>query len=183
LDLWRQTSGMETTRSRKPSIERQMTMSKTEKKQTKPVMKLKLNKRQWNRAGKRWSDKPTGNSVVYLSFLNETVLDNLANRTSRPHVELKPFIVERLQRLGINTEHMRWNPKAGCGMCPCSPGFVLPNHKGYDIWVTVGSDVKPRTNDEEAHHRAAQIMTDPTMPPLGANTLDPKKITEILHGK
>lgn len=135
-------------------------------------IKLKIQEREWrkNRGGRRRdADKVTGKTVVYLDFKGETILDNVANRTSRPHQEVKPRIEAKLKKAGIDTTGMRWNQYAGCS-CPCSPGFVLPKDRGKDIWAVI-TGLKPRTNDAEAYNRAAQIASDPTMPPLSANTL------------
>lgn len=32
---------------------------------------------------------------------------------------------------------LSFNRNAGCGSCPCSPGFVASEHTGRNFWVTV----------------------------------------------
>ena len=78
---------------------------------------------------------------VYLSFPQESILDNLVNRHSRPWSALKPLVEAELREAGY-AGRVRWSKHAGCKMCPCSPGFVLDGNLDYseplDIWVTVG---------------------------------------------
>lgn len=68
------------------------------------------------------------------------VLEDLTNRTRRPHNAWKPRVIEALSRIGIEFDYLGWDQYAGCASCPCSPGFV-PRDKdalrGWDFWVTL----------------------------------------------
>ena len=66
------------------------------------------------------------------------VLEDLENRTRRPHDLYKPTALEVLARLGIEVERLTWSQRAGCS-CPCSPGFILTGDAqiGLDIWITI----------------------------------------------
>ncbi len=81
-------------------------------------------------------------SRVYFFPENETVLENLLqgrhNRPFREYRKLLPFV---LRHLGQDTPKASWSSKAGCSMCPCSPGFILDTTAlGIDIFVTVIDD-------------------------------------------
>lgn len=97
---------------------------------------------------------------VYVNCPDESVFDNFANRVARPHLVWKPRVVEALKRIGV-TGKLSWNIKAGCSMCPCSPGFILTGSGlpgGVDIWVTL-PDVPTVADghDEERLSRAFQL--------------------------
>jgi len=82
---------------------------------------------------------------VYVSTENYSVLENLLNRRNRPYTEWKP-VVEKMLRDDFNVDtnlvKVSWSQKAGCMMCPCSPGFIIKprytimntcyNAPGYD---------------------------------------------------
>lgn len=70
---------------------------------------------------------------VYFSPENETVMENfLEGRHTRPVTELKKLVPAVLAQLGFEDMRVTWSVKAGCGMCPCSPGFIITPgaHKG-----------------------------------------------------
>jgi len=52
------------------------------------------------------------------------VLEDLANRTRRPHQIWKPLVLKILEQVGISDVKLRWSQRAGCS-CPCSPGFII----------------------------------------------------------
>jgi hypothetical protein len=57
--------------------------------------------------------------------------------------------------------------EAGCS-CGCSPGFVVADSRGKDVWVTLTANA-PKTSgkpeeEAEAAHRTAALVGDPTMP-------------------
>lgn len=56
------------------------------------------------------------------------VIEDLTNRCRRPHGLYRQEVRDLFEQLNvpIDIEGMRWNQNAGCSMCPCSPGFVLP---------------------------------------------------------
>jgi hypothetical protein len=76
--------------------------------------------------GESWRER-TKKSRLYVSPKGEGLMANFVNRHHRPNVEWAKLVrAEVLPILGIPTKGMRWNVHAGCGMCPCSPGFILP---------------------------------------------------------
>jgi len=102
---------------------------------------------------------------VYVDVPNETILENLMNRRNRPFTEYKkhimPAVLEMLPAMishiadndGVNVSRVskldglkaRWSQRAGCSMCPCSPGFIVDGIKAewyqeVDIWVSVGEN-------------------------------------------
>ena len=74
----------------------------------------------------------------------ETIMENLMNRTSRPYKEWKKMVIPALQNMGFTDEDLdgiqiKWSQKAGCTMCPCSPGFIIQGRTmkttGTVAWV------------------------------------------------
>jgi hypothetical protein len=84
--------------------------------------------------------RPYDESRVFVDFEGETVFDNLNNRVARPYTQLRPIVIEKLKAEGIEFTKIRWSRKAGCRMCPCSPGFIIEGHYGKDFWLTVTDD-------------------------------------------
>jgi hypothetical protein len=85
-------------------------------------------------------ERPTDPMRVFISFKGETILDNLNNRVSRPHNQLKPIVEAALFLEGIEHTKIRWSQKAGCRMCPCSPGFIVEGtsfENRRDFYLTV----------------------------------------------
>lgn len=87
---------------------------------------------------------------IYVSEVGESVLDNLENRTGRPVDAYRAAVKEILPMLGLAGHKVTWSQKAGCSMCPCSPGFLLkaPTGRRYryepetgpcDIWVRISA--------------------------------------------
>jgi hypothetical protein len=84
---------------------------------------------------------------MYVSVADETIMDNLANRKRRPYNVYKTLIHSSDIASVLNLSELRWSQKAGCAMCPCSPGFVLSKQtlidedgaylNNFDIWVTL----------------------------------------------
>lgn len=76
---------------------------------------------------------------IYISIDGETLAQNLRDRRDRPYSVYKKEVLPKLFRLlGINPAKVSWSQKAGCRMCPCSPGFVVQSRDiPYDIHVTV----------------------------------------------
>ena len=106
---------------------------------------------------------------VYFWPEGENVLENLANRTTRPHKEYRKLLPDVLlaaqaQVVGsdLSAAKASWSKHAGCRMCPCSPGFVLDGARGFpfDIHVTVGPGLAT-TGAPEADDRRAQIGLEP----------------------
>lgn len=76
-------------------------------------------------------------SRVFIWGDNESILDNLTNRTRRPYEVWRVLAVKVLRELvdqngrplwdregDAATRRLRWDQRAGCS-CPCSPGFVV----------------------------------------------------------
>lgn len=93
-----------------------------------------------DRRDARYGYGPYAKARIYFSLDGWSILDNLFNRGSEPHVLVKPFIVPMaLEAMGLPADtKATWSRKAGCS-CGCSPAFIIdaPNEKGYDVWVTV----------------------------------------------
>lgn len=70
---------------------------------------------------------------VWATGEAETVLDDLANRTRRPHAAWRKALLPVLAQCALPTTNVRWSQYAGC-TCPCSPGFVLPELVRIDGW-------------------------------------------------
>jgi hypothetical protein len=107
-------------------------------------------------SGGKWYRTSAGDRVgdpmrVFVDFKGETIWDNLNNRTQRPSTQLKPIVEAALFLAGIEHTKIRWSQKAGCRMCPCSPGFIIEgttwdNRK--DFWLTVADKTEYETRPE-----------------------------------
>lgn len=123
-----------------------------------------------------WRKKPR----LYVSFPGESLLDNLVNRTSRPAASLGRLVRPLLKHLDMGGT-IGWYAKAGCSMCPCSPGFIWTDaprlnfgrldERGmesarYDAYLDL-QDV-PTVKDEpetllRQDQRLAALAADPTL--------------------
>ena len=76
---------------------------------------------------------------IYVHLDGETIMQNIQDRRDRPYNVYKKEVLPKLfSVLGINPEKVSWSQKAGCSMCPCSPGFIVQSRDiPYDIHVTV----------------------------------------------
>lgn len=83
----------------------------------------------------------TKRSRVYVHGADESILDNLNNRLNRPVTLWREIATKALAECGFMPESygkLSWNQKAGCSMCPCSPGFVMAeNFYGYDFFINI----------------------------------------------
>jgi len=78
---------------------------------------------------------------LYLDLKKEILMDNLQNRRSRLHIEIKKVLSldkDLLQQLNIkDISQLSWSQKAGCS-CGCSPGFIISSQdKATDYWLTI----------------------------------------------
>ena len=97
------------------------------------------------RAGSRDCDRETirtdKKARVYVSGGQAfNLAEDLTNRCRRPHNAWRAPVVEALARIGLHPTKLVWSQKAGCSMCPCSPGFILegsPEARRFNIWVTL----------------------------------------------
>ena len=112
---------------------------------------------QQNRA--RWKDYDA-RPRLYISHKGENVLENLANRRSRPTTLYKGILPSILKELGLPVDtKVSWSQKAGCS-CGCSPGFILKTAGRWNAWAEVTGE---RTADNIAaltlaSDRARQIL-------------------------
>lgn len=78
---------------------------------------------------------------IYVSPEGETLRENLleGGRYNRPYKLYKAEVLPQLFRvLALNDIKVGWSKKAGCTMCPCSPGFIVKEgNVPFDIWVDV----------------------------------------------
>lgn len=71
-----------------------------------------------------------------------TLDEHLDGRFKRPYERLRMRMrsVWRLadipQEEWPRTREVKWSQKAGCSVCPCSPGFIVARRWGYDLHVT-----------------------------------------------
>lgn len=102
------------------------------------TLNIRKRKREWDTPRRRVYkyDRPEYPSRVFLEF-GETVWEHLENRRSRPWQQLKPFVENELKRLGVEVHKLSWNLNAGCGMCPCSGGFLVDGETGRDWYMRV----------------------------------------------
>lgn len=122
---------------------------------------------------KGYNSKPR----LYVWVKDESLLSNLACRSSRPVFLYRKFLPAILKKAGLpEGTKANWSQHAGCSMCPCSPGFILrlpEDYKGtmhFDISAEVtGSDAVAERTEEAAalvESRTAQVLGDPTLAPL-----------------
>jgi hypothetical protein len=102
------------------------------------------------------SSKPNAASFyhrprIYVTPEGETVMENFREgRHTRPYNQYKQEVLPQLfRKLGLEGVKVGWSKKAGCTMCPCSPGFIVKEgNVPFDIHVTV-TDKYVRANEIE----------------------------------
>jgi len=120
-----------------------------------------------------------GKPRAFFSVKDESVLSNLACRTVRPTDLYRSVLPEVYRQIGLPDDtKARWSRKAGCKMCPCSPGFYLTipdrfeplNGSRFDVYVTVeGGDARCETTPEALatiEARVDSVKKDPTLAPF-----------------
>ena len=115
-----------------------------------------------------------GRAVIYVSVDSETILDDFANRHSRPYQLMRPLVEQALRDANKQFKSLRWSQKAGC-RCGCSPGFIVKgeygNVRGYHAWATFGD--APSTNPALSDARREALLSDPTVcPPVDTSWVD-----------
>lgn len=114
---------------------------------------------------------------LYVSTSGESLLENLVNRSTRPVNVWGKAVRAAMKTLELPGK-IGWYVKAGCSMCPCSPGFVWTGapaldfgdgyaHTRYDVWVELkGAPITRDDDDAQAQqmHRLEQLAADPTLP-------------------
>ena len=76
---------------------------------------------------------------AYFFIKDESILENLQNRRSRPHKEFRKLLNEILEKEGYTKKEVGsivWSQKCGCS-CGCSPGFRINGLYGKDYFVDV----------------------------------------------
>ena len=75
---------------------------------------------------------------IYVHPQGETLMENLYNRKARPHSIYRKEVLPKLfTQLGWTpSTKVKWSQYAGCS-CPCSPGFIVENTYGRDIFVDI----------------------------------------------
>ena len=79
----------------------------------------------WIRNENQWQPRQANKSTrIYVWASEFNVIEDLQNRTRRPHDAWRPRVLDVLKTLGFTDVRMYWSQKAGCS-CGCSPGFVV----------------------------------------------------------
>jgi len=74
---------------------------------------------------------------IYFFVKDETLLDNLINRRSRPMTEYRKLLPAEFAQAGLPENiKVKWRQAAGCS-CGCSPGFIIDNMSRFDVFVTI----------------------------------------------
>ena len=101
------------------------------------------------RYSSRQGEKKQSSPKMYIFIENESVMENLQNRRTRPYNEYKKLIIPKVMESISKThpdlfERIRdikwgWDRYCGCSMCPCSPGFIGEGayYESTDIYVTI----------------------------------------------
>lgn len=107
-----------------------------------PTWRTGYRQRDMNRKWREYREAPR----MYVTTKDETIIENLENRRRRPYNVYKKLIAESDISMVLNLQGLRWSQNAGCTMCPCSPGFIVPKQTitvgsteftDYDIWATL----------------------------------------------
>lgn len=115
---------------------------------------------------------------LFVEVKGESLLDNLANRTTRPYNVWGKILRKAIAQTPELAGRIGWYNKAGCAMCPCSPGFIWSDAplfmgsggylmRSYDVWAEISDVPTVRTDDDarlEQLHRLTQVAQDPTLP-------------------
>lgn len=75
---------------------------------------------------------------IYVHPEGENILQNLENRHQRPYTLYRKHVIPHVLRaMGLpSSTKARWSQRAGCS-CPCSPGFIVDDMLGTDVFVTI----------------------------------------------
>lgn len=107
----------------------------------------------WNSVGTR-----SGRATISVNIKDESVMDNLIYRKSRPTKIYRDIIKQVRDQItaehGINLSEFVWSQKAYCA-CGCSPAFLVLSDRGWNIQITV-SGIE-NVADETAQARAESL--------------------------
>ena len=110
---------------------------------------VKIKKIEINRYAKRQGEKKQSCPKMYIFIQDESVMENLLNRRTRPYNEYKKTIIPKVLDSISKTDpdlferiknlKWGWDRYCGCSMCPCSPGFIGEGeyYESTDIYVTI----------------------------------------------
>ncbi len=75
---------------------------------------------------------------VFVWIKDESVMENLQNRTTRPADQYRLIALSAMKQAGLDIDSFKlvWSQKAGCSMCPCSPGFIIKPLDESKKWDT-----------------------------------------------
>jgi hypothetical protein len=116
---------------------------------------LTFRQRVWDRRYMRpsqYSQAPR----MYVGVTDETVLDNLMNRTRRPYNGYKTLIRASGISEILDISKLSWSQRAGC-TCPCSPGFIINRQEieiqgknlwNFDVWAML--EYAPSVDERKA---------------------------------
>lgn len=99
--------------------------------------------------GQRWGEVAPNQSKLYITFGDDfDVVENLENRTRRPHTLYRKFLNDKVfPTLGVEAPKLSWSQKCGCTMCPCSPGFIINGNWVSEILVPAATGLKAANTD------------------------------------
>lgn len=121
-------------------------------------MKINVTTIQMNQMSLQEQGRRGKKSRVYFDHEGESVLQGFGDRAARPHKLYRTVLEQVARQLDLPADvTFRWSRKAGCSMCPCSPGFVVEGHWNHDIWVTVSADTPATTDHRLSAFRRAQL--------------------------
>ena len=94
-------------------------------------------------------------TVIHFFHENESILENLMERHSRPSKLYKELFPKIKAKLSLSNDiEATWSQKAGCS-CGCSPGFIVKNPAACmidsliskslwrkDIYVTIATSIQ-----------------------------------------
>lgn len=76
-------------------------------------------------------------------FLNRRLVTSKLNEVGKNLLKMKVAEIER--EFSVRVLKVRWDKNAGCGMCPCSPGFRVYGDDSIKLeeeWARHGKDIK-----------------------------------------
>jgi hypothetical protein len=85
-----------------------------------------------------YSERNTKTRMYFFDDrVQETVGEQLVNRRSRPFAEYRKMLPAIFEAFKLPQLTAKWSQRAGCNMCPCSPGFVLDGHRGAEFYISI----------------------------------------------
>lgn len=89
---------------------------------------------------------------IYFLLSNESIVDHLQNRRSRPYRQFRKFLPEVIRMAGLegqidaDNDGIAWSQNAGCS-CGCSPGFIV--HRLFPKSFSIYVDAKVTEKEEQ----------------------------------